>query len=43
MRELRQNKVKHKLKRGEVATAISGKNNTADIIEQLGDLGFDAA
>ena len=43
MRELRQNKVKHKLERGEVATAISGKNNTAEIIEQLGDLGFDAA
>ena len=40
MAELRENKVKHKLARGGVATVVSG-NNTADMIEFLGPLGFD--
>ena len=42
MAELRENRVKHKLQRGEVVTVISG-HNTPDIIDFLGPLGFDAA
>ncbi len=40
MAQLRQNRVKHKLQRGEVATAVQGYN-TSDIIDFLGPLGFD--
>ncbi len=40
MAQLRQNRVKHKLQRGEVATAVLGYN-TEDIIDFLGPLGFD--
>jgi 4-hydroxy-2-oxoheptanedioate aldolase len=38
--ELRQNKIKHMLQRGEVASIISG-HTTPDIIDFLGPLGFD--
>ena len=40
MAELRQNNVKHKLQRGEVASIISG-HTTPDIVDFLGPLGFD--
>ena len=42
MAELRENKAKHKLRRGETVTVISG-HNSADMIDFLGPLGFDAA
>ena len=42
MAELRENRAKHKLQRGETVTVISGQN-TADMIDFLGPLGFDAA
>ena len=42
MAQLRENRAKHKLERGEVVTVVSG-NNTADMIESLGELGFDGA
>ena len=41
MTELRRNRLKHKLKEGGIATAASGYM-TADLIEFLGPLGFDA-
>ena len=40
MVELRENRVKRKLQRGEVVTVVSGYN-TADMIDFLGPLGFD--
>ncbi|MEK7778054.1 MAG: aldolase/citrate lyase family protein [Chloroflexota bacterium] len=40
MAQLRENRVKHKLQRGEAATVVLGYN-TADIIDFLGPLGFD--
>ena len=40
--ELRKNRVKHKLEQGEVASVVSGQN-TANMIEVLGNLGFDGA
>jgi len=40
--QLRENRVKHKLQRGEFATVVSG-GNTADIIDLLGPMGFDGA
>ena len=42
MAQLRENRIKHKLQRGEVATVISG-GNTAELIDLLGPLGFDGA
>ena len=42
MAQLRENRVKHKLQRGEVATIVSG-GNTADLIDLLGPMGFDGA
>lgn len=41
MTHIRENKVKHKLKRGEVATMLMGQN-TADMIDFMGPLGFDS-
>ena len=41
MAQLRENRVKHKLQRGELATVVLGYN-TADMIDFLGPLGFDA-
>lgn len=45
MVEIRENRAKHKLQRGEVVTVISGSTTgmTADIIDFLGPLGFDGA
>ena len=40
MRSLRENKVRQKIQQGEVATVISGQN-TANMIEVLGNIGFD--
>ena len=40
MAELRKNKVKHMLQRGEVASVISG-HTTPDVVDFLGPLGFD--
>ena len=40
MAELRKNKVKHMLRRGEVASVISG-HTTPDVVDFLGPLGFD--
>ena len=40
MAELRENRVKHKLQRGEVVTIISGYN-TPDMIDFFGPMGFD--
>ena len=40
MAELRQNNVKHKLQRGEVASIISG-HTTPDVVDFLGTMGFD--
>ena len=40
MAQIRENKAKHKLNRGEVVTIISGHNST-DMIDFLGPLGFD--
>ena len=42
MAELRPNRLKHKLEAGQVVTCISGEQD-ADVIEQLGQLGFDGA
>ena len=42
MAELRKNRVRHKLENGEVASIVSGQN-TANMIEVLGNLGFDGA
>ena len=41
MAELRQNRVKHKLQRGEVVTSLSGPHS-ADVIDFLGQFDFDA-
>ena len=41
MAELRRNRLKHRLNEGGIATAASGYM-TADLIEFLGSLGFDA-
>ncbi len=41
MAEMRENKAKRKLERGEVVTAVSGFH-TPDIIDFLGPVGFDA-
>ena len=41
MAQLRENRVKHKLQRGEVVTALGG-HNTAPMIDFLGPFGFDA-
>ena len=40
MRLLRENRVKQKIQQGEVASIISGQN-TANMIEVLGNIGFD--
>lgn len=40
MAQLRTNRVKHKLQRGDVTTVLLG-HNTADMIDLLGPLGFD--
>ena len=42
MVELRKNRSKHKLERGEIVTVAAGEN-TADIVDFLGPFGFDAA
>ena len=42
MAEIRENRAKRKLQRGEVVTVISG-NHTADEIDAIGHLGFDVA
>ena len=42
MAELRENRAKHRLQRGEVVTVISG-HNSPDMIDFLGPLGFEAA
>ncbi len=42
MRLLRENRVKQKIQQGEVASVISGEN-TANMIEVLGNIGFDGA
>ena len=42
MAQLRENKAKHKLERGEVVTCVSG-HNSPDMIDFLGQFGFDAA
>ena len=42
MVELRKNRSKHKLERGEIVTVAAGEN-TADIVDLLGPFGFDAA
>ena len=39
--EMRENRAKHKLERGETVVCLSG-NNSTDMIDQLGPLGFDA-
>ena len=41
-RLLRENRVKQKIQQGEVASVISGEN-TANMIEVLGNIGFDGA
>ena len=41
MAELRENKVKHKLERGEVASVIQGYMTTPDLVEFFGESGFD--
>ena len=38
---MRENRAKHKLERGETVVCLSG-NNSTDMIDQLGPLGFDA-
>ena len=38
---MRENRAKHKLERGEPVVCLSG-NNSTDMIDQLGPLGFDA-
>ena len=40
MAQMRENKAKHKLERGEVVTIVSG-HNSSDIIDFLGQFGFD--
>ena len=42
MAKMRENKVKRKLERGEIATVVSGLN-TASMVDYLGQFGFDAA
>ncbi|MCH8207115.1 MAG: hypothetical protein IH956_08930 [Chloroflexi bacterium] len=42
MAELRENRAKHMLQRGETVTAVSG-HNSPDMIDFLGPLGFEAA
>ena len=41
MAELRQNRAKHKLQRGEIVTVVSGQN-TPNMVDYLGQFGFDA-
>ena len=38
---MRENRAKHKLERGETVVCLSG-NNSTDVIDQLGQYGFDA-
>ena len=40
MPNIRENRVKRKLERGEVASVVSGQT-TPDLIDMLGPLGFD--
>ena len=42
MTELRENKTKKKLKRGEVATMLMGGHNSPDMVDFLGQFGFDS-
>ena len=42
MANLRENRAKHKLERGEIVTVVSGLN-TASMVDYLGQFGFDAA
>ena len=42
MAKLRENRAKHKLERGEIVTVVSGLN-TANMVDYLGQFGFDAA
>lgn len=42
MAEVRENRVKRKLERGEIVTVVSGLN-TSDMIDYLGQFGFDGA
>ena len=42
MAQIRENKAKHKLQRGEVVTSVAGQN-TPDMIDFLGQFGFDVA
>ena len=42
MAELRENKTKKKLERGEVATMLTGGHDTPDMVDFLGQFGSDS-